>query len=54
VNKFKLFFGVCCIVLAIVIFVYGSGLRVVYSGGFFTLIGLYAIYTAVKNIKSIR
>jgi len=45
-SKTQLAIGVICLVLAAVIFVFAEGARRIYSGGFFTVIGVVMLLNA--------
>jgi hypothetical protein len=45
-NKTQLVIGVVCLALAAVIFVFAEGARRIYSGGFFTIIGVVTLLNA--------
>jgi hypothetical protein len=45
-HKFSVIAAVVCFALTAVIILYGEGLRVVYSGGFFALMGIVMLVNA--------
>ncbi len=47
-SKMALVSGILCIVLAVIVFVFGDGLRRWYSGIFFTMIGILMLVNAFR------
>ena len=47
-NNFQRIAGIVCFVLAVIIFIFESGLRRIYSGIFFVLIGILFLRAAVR------
>jgi len=47
-SKIAFFFGILCIVLAVVVFVFAEGLRRWYSGIFFAILGTVTLVSAVR------
>jgi hypothetical protein len=50
-RRLKLIPGLVSIILAGIIFIFGSGLKVFYSGGFFLLLGIILLLNARKEVK---
>ena len=46
-----LILGIAFLVIAALIYIFGTGLRVVYSGGFFTVAGVLAIIHSRRRKK---
>ena len=46
-----LILGIVFLVIAALIYIFGTGLRVVYSGGFFTVVGVLAIIYSRRRKK---
>ena len=46
-----LILGIAFLVIAALIYIFGTGLRVVYSGGFFTVVGVLAIIYSRRKKK---
>ena len=50
-QRFSLMAAIVCFAIAAVIIVSGEGLRVVYSGGFFLLLGIALLVNARRGVK---
>ena len=48
-KKLNVYVAIACFALAIVIFVFASGARRIYSGGFFTVVGAVNVAVAMKK-----
>jgi hypothetical protein len=48
-QKAQLFFGIICFALAVIIFAFAGGLRRIYSGVFFLIIGLIMVVNARRK-----
>jgi hypothetical protein len=46
-----LILGIVFLIIAALIYIFGTGLRVVYSGGFFTVVGVLAIIYSRRRKK---
>jgi hypothetical protein len=51
VRKPYIYLAIACFVLAVVIFVFASGARRIYSGGFFALLGIVNVVAARKKVS---
>lgn len=52
-KKLNRIAAIVCFALAIIIFVFSSGARQIYSGGFFTILGIVNVIAAMKKNKLI-
>ena len=43
--------GIIFLIIATLIYIFGKGLRVVYSGGFFTIVGILALIYSRRKKK---
>lgn len=48
-KRLNIYVAIVCFVLAIVIFLLASGMRRIYSGGFFTVLGVVNVAAAVRK-----
>jgi len=48
-KKFPLIIGIIAIIIAIIVFIYASGARRIYSGSLFILIGIIQFYRAFSR-----
>ena len=48
-KRLHTYAAVTCFALALVIFVFASGARRIYSGGFFTVLGIVNVLAATKK-----
>jgi hypothetical protein len=48
-KKPELFIALIWFVIALIIFIFGSGLRVIYSGGFFIMLGIVTLISARRK-----
>jgi hypothetical protein len=48
-KKFNVYTAVACFALAVIIFIFASGAKRIYSGGFFTILGAANVAMAVKK-----
>jgi hypothetical protein len=47
--KKQIYIAIVCFLLAIIIFIFADGAKRIYSGGFFTLLGIVNILMATKK-----
>jgi hypothetical protein len=52
IKNLPLLFAIACFVVALLIFLFGSGLKVIYSGGFFILLGIILLLNAKRKDKN--
>ena len=51
-SSFELITGIACITLAVIVFIFASGLRKWYSGLLFLGIGILTIIKAIRRIRT--
>ena len=50
-NKIHVIIGIGCLLVALAIIIFGSGLRILYSGGFFVLLGIFLFIRVIRDKK---
>ena len=50
-NKIHMIIGMGCLLVALAIIIFGSGLRVLYSGVFFVLLGIFIFVRVIQDKK---
>ncbi len=48
-RKAPMILGIVFLVLAVAVFLFGTGMRVLYSGGFFVLLGIVLLLNAKRS-----